>query len=545
MNISISEDRGFFSSVPRIIRTGYQNLSATAKWIYVCLKDLCGENGTCYRTLRTLAQEIGVSHGVVSETIKILKEAGLITAEKKQRPGQTTKGMWHICIVNIWKLNGETHPTRKCSPPEQRAIGECSSHEHSIPEEKYTPKNVHSANKNVHNTNIPLLECSPHEQECSQNGTKEEEFKKDQLLISDEEEREEGPPTSSQATVSSFSHSSDNDSHFSQETTPADVAKGEVTNPPASVKGMSLSSVEGDDTLSLDTSPVPALGHVSSAQLSSLGHVHTDQTTTQHAPSDVASQCNTSPIVISSAITNSNVQETQDSSNVMLDGARLYEEKNQDDINRGGSMQDDAVSETPGNVADQQSCVTSVDEVKIVTQEMIMKWIAAFKDEHGQVLILPGKVLSRETALSKLLSLVHGPEDIAKLYKIKREWHPTGPVYIAHLANPHVTALFEQEKALESQNSAHYDDSKDSSYGMDKTTYINLIDENILVLYPELEQWICVDERSAPIYFFGIAKGENQWIDIACPNDWYNLDKEEIETALAWADYASVEAVAV
>jgi hypothetical protein len=271
MNTTPEFDKGFFASVPRIIRTGYDHLSATAKWIYVCLKDLCGENGTCYRTLRTLAREIGVSTGVLSQTIKDLAGAGLITAEKKQRPGQSTKGMWHICIVNIWKVNGEHHPTRKCSPGEQTAIRECSSGEYSHSEDGASPKNVHQVNGYVHYMNIPPLECSPDEKECSRNETKEEEFKKYHFEERSVEEESDDPPQSSSDLSSSHS-SSENDSQNKCNNVPVvlheDVLSSEVyllqggvTNHPASVgvprSGTDMSPVDSGDTHVQEVSSSP------------------------------------------------------------------------------------------------------------------------------------------------------------------------------------------------------------------------------------------------------------------------------------------------
>jgi hypothetical protein len=150
-------DFGFYTVIPRVVRTGYQGLTAAQKWLYVCLRDLCGEHGTCYRALRTLREETGMSLGMLSESIPALHKAGLIHAEKKRRSHNPTgKEVWHITIVDIWQKNGAAHPTQKGSQNEQQ----CSGGEQS-------PQNVHKMNKNVHHVNDSTQKCSRGEQQCS------------------------------------------------------------------------------------------------------------------------------------------------------------------------------------------------------------------------------------------------------------------------------------------------------------------------------------------------------------------------------------------
>jgi DNA-binding transcriptional regulator GbsR (MarR family) len=137
---------GFYSVVPRIVRTQYKQLSHTEKWLYTCLKDLCGDKGMCYRTLRVLAQETDLSIGNLSTGIRKLHEAGLIHAEKKRRSiNPTAKEVWHISIVDIWLSNVEY----------------CSKYEQS------TGDNVQDLNNNVQNINNPPLERSENEQKRS------------------------------------------------------------------------------------------------------------------------------------------------------------------------------------------------------------------------------------------------------------------------------------------------------------------------------------------------------------------------------------------
>ncbi len=123
------EDIGFYARVPRIVRTGYQELSHAEKWLYTCLRDLCGEAGECWRSLRALAKETGISIASLSSMIPHLEKVGLIDAVKKST--------WFIKIKNIWQANKEycskiEHSTAKCSENEQgvqKMNADCSENE--------------------------------------------------------------------------------------------------------------------------------------------------------------------------------------------------------------------------------------------------------------------------------------------------------------------------------------------------------------------------------------------------------------------------------
>src|SRR5260221_10055204 len=146
-------DFGFHATIPRAVRTHYKTLTPMQKWLYVCLKDLCGEHGTCYRTVKVLSAETNISTGMISESIPLLHQAGLIHGEKKKR-SSGGKEVWHITIVDIWPANGKLHPTKR-----------------SLSEQ--TTENVHSVNENVHSVNDQGKERSASEQERSLSETEE------------------------------------------------------------------------------------------------------------------------------------------------------------------------------------------------------------------------------------------------------------------------------------------------------------------------------------------------------------------------------------
>ncbi len=138
---------GFFAVVPRVVRTQYKDLTHSDKWLYTCLKDLCGDKGTCFRTLRALKEETDISIASLSTMIPKLHEAGLIHAEKKRR-SNSGKEVWHITIVDIWQLNKDF----------------CSAIEQSKDEI------VQQLNNNVQQLNKEAEVCSDIERDCSNFG---------------------------------------------------------------------------------------------------------------------------------------------------------------------------------------------------------------------------------------------------------------------------------------------------------------------------------------------------------------------------------------
>jgi predicted transcriptional regulator len=148
---------GFYGVTPRIVRTKYKELSHTEKWLYTCLKDLCGDKGTCFRALRTLSEETDISIGSLSTMIPHLHAVGLIHAEKKSR-GRGGKEVWHISIVDIWQLNKDY-----CSEIEQQTDGDVQILNN-------TSRVVQKMNRDVQNLNEDAESCSNFERSCSNFG---------------------------------------------------------------------------------------------------------------------------------------------------------------------------------------------------------------------------------------------------------------------------------------------------------------------------------------------------------------------------------------
>lgn len=98
-----------FAQVPRLVLRGEKykkKLSLAEKGLYACLKDICGESGECYFVLRNLSEEIGTSTSTLSRFIPVLRDKGVISAEKKLRgKGSNKHEVWHIRIVDVWIEN--------------------------------------------------------------------------------------------------------------------------------------------------------------------------------------------------------------------------------------------------------------------------------------------------------------------------------------------------------------------------------------------------------------------------------------------------------
>src|SRR5712664_1690143 len=114
------QDWGFYAVTPRVVRTKYKDLSHAEKWLYTCLKDLCGDKGACFRSLRALSEETDISIASLSKMVPNLHKAGLIHAEKKRR-SKSGKEIWHITIADIWQENAKH--CKDCSIFEQSHEG--------------------------------------------------------------------------------------------------------------------------------------------------------------------------------------------------------------------------------------------------------------------------------------------------------------------------------------------------------------------------------------------------------------------------------------
>lgn len=233
------EPRAFgYARMPRIIRKGFKNLSKLQKLLYIYLRDLCGEIGTCYRSVRTLAEETDFSTGYVSENIPKLRAAGLIVAEKLKR-FERGWPVWHIRIVDIWPKNA-AFLRGNCSPDEQNEQNSEENQGNHDQNRSRGEQNPPNGDETVHDVNT---NCSPDEQN-SQNRSQDEQNQQNcshhpdliRIITSENSFMNKNPV--SEITASNDAHHSapslsheKNDASFSSPPPPpapvADTGKGE------------------------------------------------------------------------------------------------------------------------------------------------------------------------------------------------------------------------------------------------------------------------------------------------------------------------------
>jgi len=165
----------------------FAKLPETAKWLYVCLKDICGETekGECFYSLRNLNGLIHMSISTLSRGIHKLVESGLILAHKVGAKGRE---VFHIKIVNIWQENDATY--RECFKTEQ-SDGTVSICETSTPStvSESTPS-VSMCNSTVSERNTP---DDIQAQDCFNLTDKEDNLKNTNLEEDLKEEKESSP----------------------------------------------------------------------------------------------------------------------------------------------------------------------------------------------------------------------------------------------------------------------------------------------------------------------------------------------------------------
>lgn len=108
------DPRRYFTQIPNIIDD--MNMSVYAFRLYVHLKRVAGDAGTCWQSTRTLAAACHMALGSVKKAKEELEKLKLITV--KIIPGEHGEFSSHeITITDIWDKNNTAFTT--CSPDEQ------------------------------------------------------------------------------------------------------------------------------------------------------------------------------------------------------------------------------------------------------------------------------------------------------------------------------------------------------------------------------------------------------------------------------------------
>jgi hypothetical protein len=95
-----SGDRKYFTQIPNII---VNHSTAYEQSLYLIMKRLAGEHGSCWASLNWLSQKMGVHRTSVNETIsKLLKRGWIKEVERKTVKGGKVR---QFTIIDLWALN--------------------------------------------------------------------------------------------------------------------------------------------------------------------------------------------------------------------------------------------------------------------------------------------------------------------------------------------------------------------------------------------------------------------------------------------------------
>jgi hypothetical protein len=112
-----------YTRVPNMLIFGYHDqLSPQEKWLYVCLKHMCGKKGTRHLSLRYISEQTGISTGALSSSrnakgvvnlgmMRHLHDTGIIHCEIKKHEGKGNP-QYHVTITDVWALNQDFFITR-------------------------------------------------------------------------------------------------------------------------------------------------------------------------------------------------------------------------------------------------------------------------------------------------------------------------------------------------------------------------------------------------------------------------------------------------
>ena len=112
-----SGDRKYFTQIPNIV---VNHSTAYEQSLYLIMKRIAGETGTCFASLNWLAKKMGVHRITVKQTInKLLKGKWIKEIEKKKVKGGCVR---QFKIIDIWAENIKEYgsasqmPTLKVRP---------------------------------------------------------------------------------------------------------------------------------------------------------------------------------------------------------------------------------------------------------------------------------------------------------------------------------------------------------------------------------------------------------------------------------------------
>ena len=99
-----SGDRKYFTQIPNII---VNHSTAYEQSLYLIMKRLAGEHGSCFASLNWLSKKMSVHKTTIAKTItKLLKREWIKEVKGKKVIGGTVR---QFVIVDLWKINIEEY----------------------------------------------------------------------------------------------------------------------------------------------------------------------------------------------------------------------------------------------------------------------------------------------------------------------------------------------------------------------------------------------------------------------------------------------------
>lgn len=105
-------DRRFFTIVPNYV---INHSTPYERSIYLYMKRLAGEHGSCWASNQTIAEHEGCSRNTVAKYIKQLVKRGWIKQVGYRSVGQTKQKVAEYRIVDLWDQNNQFYAKKKVS----------------------------------------------------------------------------------------------------------------------------------------------------------------------------------------------------------------------------------------------------------------------------------------------------------------------------------------------------------------------------------------------------------------------------------------------
>jgi hypothetical protein len=173
-----SRDRIYYTITPRLVWALSEDPFDLALWMVV--KDIAGENGSCILAREDLAALAMMSEGMVSKSRDRLISKKLLNGKLQRDPGYPQE-VWHLTIPDFWEANvrwARMYPTirsrvefKKAQKSLRKGIKESSPHD------GLKESSLHDEGVSLHDEGVSLYDVKNNVLEKPKEEVKEEELK--------------------------------------------------------------------------------------------------------------------------------------------------------------------------------------------------------------------------------------------------------------------------------------------------------------------------------------------------------------------------------